>query len=74
MAKRKSAPSQTPKEARPKREALLADGERYGVFDSRKVYSQHALARILGMADHPKRCSQFVLNRLFRAGVPFEGR
>ena len=30
---------------------ILAEGERYGVFESGSVYNQHAIARILGLAE-----------------------
>lgn len=49
----------------------MAD-ENFGVIDSSKTYTQHAVARILGVADTAGRCSQFVLNRLLKDGLPFK--
>lgn len=45
--------------------------EQHGVFHSGSVYNQHAIARILGVADNTGPCSTFVLERIIKAGVPF---
>lgn len=49
----------------------LAMNEHFGVIESGKTYTHHAVARVLGLADTKGRCSQFVMNRLLRGGVPF---
>lgn len=45
--------------------------EGYGVFDDRQVYTQHSIARILGLADAGGECSKFVLRKMLHAGLPF---
>lgn len=45
--------------------------EHFGVFNSSESYTHHAVARRLGMADTKGRCSQFVLNRMLKDGLPF---
>jgi hypothetical protein len=48
----------------------MAD-ENFGVIEANKSYTHHAIARVLGVADSSGRCSQFVLNRLLKEGLPF---
>jgi hypothetical protein len=54
-----------PSRRAPKSRPVKEDGDRFGVLDSRKVYNQHALARILGCYDY-----RWVLRNLFANGLP----
>lgn len=45
--------------------AVAVDGPKFGVFDERKIYNQHAIARILGSYDY-----RWVIRNLFAAGLP----
>src|SRR3954452_10970624 len=66
----KRKPGMPPKDLRPKEVVIAADGERFGVFDSRKVYTRHAIARILGAINSANRCPTSVY-QLFQLGMPF---
>lgn len=48
----------------------MAD-ENFGVIESSKSYTHHAIARVFGVADSKGRCSQFVLNQMLKADLPF---
>ena len=48
----------------------MAD-ETFGVIDSSKTYTHHAIARILGVADSRGECSKYILRNMLHDGLPF---